>query len=99
MRQVDRLNMEQCEDTLVNRDSSLRAHGPMRHGACGISHLTFTQQVILIRVSHVNSLRSNLGPTRATLLGVPTPPFTDPSLAIGDTVKAVHIQELRDLVK
>lgn len=53
----------------------------------------------LIKFSYVDTLRSNLASTRTNLVLVLTPPFTDPSLAAGDRIKAVHIQELRSLVK
>jgi hypothetical protein len=46
----------------------------------------------------VKKLRDNLNPARAAL-GLPPQPYTNDPLNVGDTVYAVHIQQLRDGVK
>ena len=51
-----------------------------------------------MKVAHIMELRSNLDPARSALF-LSVVPYTDSSLAPGDIVKAVHIQELRAGVK
>jgi hypothetical protein len=35
----------------------------------------------------------------ATRLGYSTSPYTDPSLSIGDVIKRIHIEELRQRIR
>lgn len=52
----------------------------------------------IIRAVHLTELRTRLTEAR-TALGLATPAFTDAGLAAGTAVKAVHLQELIDLMR
>lgn len=70
--------------------------------AAGLSAATWTDSSLTgveIKAVHISELRSNLDAARSAL-GLSTASYTDSSLTPGSTlVKAVHVSELRDLVK
>ena len=69
--------------------------------AAGIGAFSFTDAslgALPIRATHFQELRSALVAARSAL-GLPAVAFTDPGLATGTTVRAPHVQELRDAVK
>jgi len=51
-----------------------------------------------MKAAHVSELRTAIAAARAEL-GLPAVAFTDPSLAAGDFVRAVHCNELRGGVR
>jgi fibronectin type 3 domain-containing protein len=53
---------------------------------------------VTVKAVHITQLRAALTPA-LTALGKPAPSYSDPSLSAGTPIKAVHIQELRNLVK
>lgn len=66
--------------------------------AAGLSPYSFSDQPpILISAIHITELRTRLTQAR-TALGLTTPAFTDPALS-GVVVKAVHFNELLDLMR
>lgn len=71
--------------------------------AAGLLPAAFTDPTVssatTIKAAHCDELRTSLGQAR-TLLGMSAAAFTDPTLTVGTTtVKAVHLQELRNAVK
>lgn len=52
----------------------------------------------VIKAAHVTELRNSLDPARAAL-GLAALSYTDPSLAVGYFIKALHFTDLRDGVK
>jgi len=59
---------------------------------------TLTPNSSVIRAIHIQELRTYLTDA-ATRLGYSTSPYTDPSLTIGDVVKRIHIEELRQRIR
>jgi hypothetical protein len=52
----------------------------------------------VIKAIHIQELRIYLDDA-ATRLGYSTSPYTDPSLTIGDVIKRIHIEELRQRIR
>lgn len=48
----------------------------------------------MAKALHVTEMRTALGPVY-TALGQTLPSYTDPSLGVGGTIKAVHISQFR----
>jgi hypothetical protein len=59
---------------------------------------TLTPNSSIIRAIHIQELRTYLDDA-ATRLGYSTSPYTDPSLTIGDVIKRIHIEALRQRVR
>lgn len=59
---------------------------------------TLTPNSSIIRAIHIQELRTYLDDA-ATRLGYATSPYTDPSLTIGDLIKRIHIEELRQRIR
>jgi hypothetical protein len=71
--------------------------------AAGLSPVTFIDPVlsssVTVETIHLNQVRTALNQARVAL-GLPSGSFTDPTLIAGVTaIKAVHVQELRNLLK
>ncbi len=86
--------------TLIRAEdlTNLRTRVNSVRTAAGFSTYSFSDQPpVLIRAVHITELRSVLTQAR-TALGLTTPAFTDPALS-GVVVKAVHFNELLDLMR
>jgi hypothetical protein len=59
---------------------------------------TLTPNSNVIRAIHIQELRTYLDDA-ATRLGYANSPYTDPSLSIGDVIKRIHIEELRQRIR
>lgn len=59
---------------------------------------TLTPNSSIIKAIHIQELRTYLDDA-ATRLGYSTSPYTDASLTIGDTIKRIHIEELRQRIR
>ncbi|MFZ2493328.1 MAG: hypothetical protein WA208_17755 [Thermoanaerobaculia bacterium] len=59
---------------------------------------SITERVTPIRKTHIEDLRSALSEALTTL-GLRIPGFTDATLATGGSIKAAHVQELRNATK
>ena len=53
-----------------------------------------TAGVTVAKALHVTEMRTALGPVY-TALGQTLPSYTNPSLGVGGTIKAVHISQFR----
>jgi hypothetical protein len=83
--------------------TELRLAANSLRAAAGLSAASFTDPTlsssILVKSIHFGELRTALNAAR-TALGLPATVFTDPTLVAGTTqVRAVHLQELRNIVK
>ena len=67
----------------------------------GIATVSWAEAVtsgVTIKASHITEMRTRLGEAR-TALGLAPTTYTDPGLSASYTIKAVHIQEIRDSLK
>ena len=97
------------EDPLVTGNTTVKAaHMTELRGAAnalraaaGLGAASFADPSlsgVAVKAVHLTELRTAIEAARTTL-GLAPSTFTDPSLAIGNTVKAAHVQELRSAVK
>ncbi|HYH07965.1 MAG TPA: hypothetical protein VEK11_12980 [Thermoanaerobaculia bacterium] len=81
--------------------SELRTAADALRVAAGLAPFTYPDLLttdLVMKAAHVSELRTAIAAARAQL-GLPALAFTDPSLAAGDFVRAVHCNELRGGVR
>jgi RHS repeat-associated protein len=69
-----------------------------RAGIATVSWAETVSSGVIVKASHITEMRTRLEEAR-TALGLAATSYTDPGLTVGNLIKAVHIQEIRDSLK